>query len=269
MLPPRLYAGVSKLKVLIPGLETEDLQNLPNIFYVTQHKCASQWLAQILRWFAYNRFVPPLSMNDHFMGEDVTLIKGMLYPTLYISKCDFDNVIMSQSQITKYHLFIVIRDLRDILTSLYFSVKNSHPLGFQGVDDERKILQNMSAEDGLIYIMNSQMNVHYDRQRSWLEEDSKIYRYEDIIKNDNVIYDILSFCEINVKLNYFNKVMKKKFKFEKLAGRTRGNEDVNHHYRRGVEGDWKNHFSERVKDEFKNRFNDVLVSAGYVQNDQW
>jgi len=58
--------------------------------------------------------------------------------------------------------------------------------------------------------------------------------------------------------------------FARLSGgRTRGQENVNSHYRKGVHGDWKNHFTNEHIRLFKARYNDLLIQLGYEKDGDW
>ncbi|HZH38711.1 MAG TPA: sulfotransferase domain-containing protein [Bacillales bacterium] len=58
--------------------------------------------------------------------------------------------------------------------------------------------------------------------------------------------------------------------FSRLSGgREIGRENVTHHYRKGVAGDWKNHFKKQHKQCFKENYNDLLVKLGYEKDDNW
>jgi hypothetical protein len=46
-------------------------------------------------------------------------------------------------------------------------------------------------------------------------------------------------------------------------GRTRGQEDATHHYRKGVAGDWRNHFTARHEAYFLAHYGDLLARLGY------
>lgn len=58
-------------------------------------------------------------------------------------------------------------------------------------------------------------------------------------------------------------------RFERLTGRTRGEENVKSHYRKGVPGDWQNHFEAEHVRAFKDRYNDLLLKLGYEDDPDW
>lgn len=55
----------------------------------------------------------------------------------------------------------------------------------------------------------------------------------------------------------------------KAAGRERGQEDVQSHYRKGTPSDWINHFESVHTDYFKSLYNDTLIKLGYETTDDW
>ena len=58
--------------------------------------------------------------------------------------------------------------------------------------------------------------------------------------------------------------------FRRLSGgRTKGQENVKSHYRKGVPGDWANHFSDDLRARFKKRHGDLLIRLGYETDLHW
>lgn len=53
------------------------------------------------------------------------------------------------------------------------------------------------------------------------------------------------------------------------AGRHRGEEDQNSHYRKGVAGDWINHFTPEHIRVFKQQYNELLFKLGYETREDW
>jgi hypothetical protein len=55
----------------------------------------------------------------------------------------------------------------------------------------------------------------------------------------------------------------------RTKGRSRGEEDVSNHYRKGETGDWANHFSSEHKELFKSLYPDLVPKLGYAESDNW
>lgn len=59
-------------------------------------------------------------------------------------------------------------------------------------------------------------------------------------------------------------------RFNRLTGgRSRGEEDVQSHYRKGTPGDWRNHFTPALVDHFKAEWGDLLIQLGYETDHTW
>lgn len=56
---------------------------------------------------------------------------------------------------------------------------------------------------------------------------------------------------------------------KKTGGRSKGKENTDSHYRKGVAGDWANHFTPEHVAHFKERYADLLVKMGYETDDDW
>ena len=84
-----------------------DVQDRPSIFHLTQHKCASQWIAEILKYCAYRRVVMPQFAEAHFSGADVDLVQGLIYPTLYIERDSFESTLAQNGHINDYRSFLI------------------------------------------------------------------------------------------------------------------------------------------------------------------
>jgi lipopolysaccharide transport system ATP-binding protein len=55
----------------------------------------------------------------------------------------------------------------------------------------------------------------------------------------------------------------------KSGGRPAGKEDIHHHYRKGIAGDWRNYFTPRVTDAFKAQYGDLLIRLNYESSHDW
>ena len=270
------------------------MRSQPTIFHITHHKAGSQWVAEILKQSAPNRIVLPKIDAAHFFMNPISL--GGIYLTIYASREEFETIItperwfhqkacnLSQApnkyfdnwakgQVKRRHpflLFIVIRDLRDTLVSLYFSIRNSHPLLTDTLSERRKFLLNVSKEEGLIYLMDIALKREAKIQTSWMMNTTDLLvSYEELVADEQMVFErLINYCQIKIDQNRLRSIVKANT-FETISGRKRGQEDITAHQRKGVVGDWRNHFSERVKEEFKKRFGEVLIKTGYECSFNW
>lgn len=267
-------------------------KNAPTIFHITHPKAGSQWVMQVLHESAPERFVQPENNAAHFYKKAIQ--PGMIYPTLYLSQRQFYTVLNPekignhQKPISSlvlpihylnwfrfgvlkkpYRTFIVIRDLRDTLISLYFSLKHSHPLINEGMSEIRVSLNEISKEDGLLHLMNTEIKHYHQLQLTWLSEETLLVRYEELLSDEFAGFQkIMDHCEINISEKSLRKIIERN-SFQTRSGRPQGSEDITSHYRKGISGDWRNHFSDRIKSEFKDRYGRTLIRTGYEKNLNW
>jgi lipopolysaccharide transport system ATP-binding protein len=167
--------------------------------------------------------------------------------------------------------FIVIRDLRDTLVSLYFSLKVSHPLEADGrTASEREILQAVSVEEGMLHLLRGQMRGAAALQRSWLGRDEILFRYEDLLFNAEELLRPLLLEKFQLPATEDSlRTVLGKCSFEAKFQRKLGEEDVHSHGRKGAPGDWRNHFTPAVCEEFAREFGDLLIAGGYEKDAAW
>lgn len=301
----------------------------PTVFHITHHKAGSQWVAEILKYCALERFQRPEIDLSFFYDSPIR--PEMVYLTVYVPKKDFEhittcNLRFSWSGIkhmvthpTLYaqnwmnfrirrkpcRRFILIRDLRDTLVSLYFSWKVSHGFHYPWQFQSRKLLNEMNEEQGflcwigegarsnfdgnfngpflkttyatinqsktkdILWFFKSFLEYIADVQTSWMQDDSLLIRYEDLIADETGVFEkIVDHCQIPVSRGRLHDIIHYN-RFEIVTGRQRGEENIQAHQRKGISGDWKNYFSPNVKNKFKERFGDVLIKTGYEKDLNW
>jgi hypothetical protein len=240
-------------------------QTVPAIFHVTHWKAGSQWIFKILRECVPELIVTPQANNTQFLMQP--LQAGKVYPTVYVTKQEFD----AGQLPPKWRRFVIIRDLRDTLVSAYFSLKISHKVISTWIADFRSILQSLSMDDGMMYVLDEWLPFCARIQASWLEAGERLIRYEDLLDRDLEILEpiLLDECQLPVARERFKEVVLAN-RFERVTGgRKRGQEDITAYTRKGITGDWDNYFTERVKQAFKARYGDLLVATGYEKDSNW
>jgi sulfotransferase family protein len=235
----------------------------PAILHVTHWKAGSQWIYKILNRCCRERVIAPRERFTHLL--EVPPRPGLIYPTVYATRQELDRLTFN----CPVRRFVVIRDPRDTIISLYFSAKVSHP-PMKGINERRPTLVRMEEEDGLCYLISETPSIGR-MIRSWLGTDDPLIRYEDLLTQDEVLLTrvLLEHCQMRVSRDRLLEAIRAN-RFEQLTkGRQRGEEDVNAHERKGIAGDWRNHFTPRVKEAFKRQYGDLVVASGYERDDNW
>lgn len=102
--------------------------------------------------------------------------------------------------------------------------------------------------------------------------DSRVmmFKYEDLFgeKQFETFTALMAHLEVPISPADLREVLGRN-QFKHIAGRKQGTEDVHHHYRMGIAGDWKNHFTEEHKALFKSLSGNLLQELGYETNADW
>lgn len=249
-----------------------------NVFHCTVQKSASQWIRSIVtdeRIYRYSGLTSYQYTQEMPGGFDPRKITEMSFDKpfpartfvtpLYIDYESFKKIPKPR----KYKVFFLMRDPRDLLISWYFSAKYSHAL-VGDLGRIRQELHRLDLVDGLLYGIDCLEDVGiFKAQRSWADSPSNdtnvmLVKYEHLIKPDSaaLFRQVLNHCDIRIPNNQLNDLLEL-YSFEKLSGRKRGQEDQNAHYRKGVQGDWKNYFNDKIQNRFMEASDDLLAAWRY------
>ncbi len=203
-----------------------------------------------------------------------------------------------------YRGFHVIRDPRDIVVSGYFSHLHSHPITEHNSERmgawRRKLSQAASEEEGLLLELEYEAE-NFGHLRDWNYEDPDVLelRYEDLVVEPLAVF-ARAFAFWGLELPRFGlpalaaallrrgprrgslvppgrrlplpllrRIVERNSFERRSGGRAPGEEDVRHHYRKGIPGDWRSHFTPRVTAAFKDRYGDLPVALGYESSPDW
>jgi len=108
-------------------------------------------------------------------------------------------------------------------------------------------------------------------QSSWLAQAEPIVRLEEFMAEPAAtLYRALTErWDLRLTMRQAERLVQRQSFEHRSGGRRPGEEAVGDHYRKGIQGDWKNHFTRRVVEEFKKKHNDLLIKAGYESSDDW
>jgi len=244
-----------------------------NIFHTCVPKTGSQWIKKIFSdpiVYSYSglSFITSTDSDPRALDKrDYTEMfkKNSIISPLYISYNKFQGIPKPEN----YKSFFVMRDPRDIVVSWYFSTKISH--GKMGsVDANRKILNEKNFKDGLLYMINyvNEFGL-FAALDSWLTLGAKdnnvmILKYEDLISKSSFEHfsKLFNFLDIKMPSEDLMQILER-YSFENLAGRNRGTENLNSHYRKGISGDWVNYLDSELEEKLNTYAENFLSKTGY------
>jgi hypothetical protein len=160
-------------------------------------------------------------------------------------------------------VIVSMRDPRDVTISGYWYFKRSrfHPLFAE--------MQEMSLGDYISFMLDSgNLNrAILSWMRAWLEVGNKewihLIRYEDLLQDTGgELARALEFLEFPTGIREIERLVEKN-RFERIAGRKRGQEDVTGFLRKGVAGEWNVIFSPEQKKQFAEIGEDVIQRLKY------
>ena len=158
------------------------------------------------------------------------------------------------------------------MVSRYYSHRNSHDMLNPSLENERKILTQLSPHEGLLHMISElggRVSALQEALFSWVgaDKDERIllFRYEDLTGPDQEAHfrRLMDHCEIHLKSTELKRLLRR-HSFRRMShGRNPGEEDTDSHYRRGVPGDWHSHFSPEHQRVFSEVSGDLLERLGY------
>jgi lipopolysaccharide transport system ATP-binding protein len=259
---------------------------IPTLLHFTHAKAGSTWIDGILRHLFSVKVMPrfgaelfPGKSEDASVSAPATRVSyeelfrgqpfcpGHVYPGLFLTRQEFE----LRPEFADARRFVVIRDLRDTITSHYFSLKKTHVLDVQGrVKSARDFLQASTKEEGFVFLFDRDLARFVDIQRSWLESNEIVVKYEDLILDDVAQFDALFRDRLGLKIpaRHIRSAVAA-CRFENVFGRKLGQLDEKAHGRQGLPGDWKNHFTPELRRIFHERTGDLLIAAGYEKDNAW
>jgi hypothetical protein len=174
-----------------------------------------------------------------------------------------------------YRILHVRRDPRDILVSLYFSLKLSHGAG-PLLDEWRAKLQGLSEEDGLLCLVEADaflppwmaiLESYLDKGEN---DQCHALEFSELVANPYPhLKRYLESAGLTVDPQWLRDTLDARSFVRLSGGRAQGQEDAHHHFRKGVTGDWKHRFTPRVSARFRERHGPMLVRLGYEKDLAW
>jgi hypothetical protein len=157
-----------------------------------------------------------------------------------------------------YPVVLVLRDPRDVLTSQYFSIKNSHPLVTKELIKRRKTAQNASVDEHALSQADRFVKTYSEYLDNIYGKKNVLFiKYEELISDfKNCLIKINSHCSLGLTEEKITKLDKSEsFKKKK--------EDQNVHIRKISSGDHKEKLKPETIEVLNKKFEKILKRLEY------
>ncbi len=261
------------------------MNNKQLIAYFGHHKCATVWIHAILKEVCKELSIKIEYVHSpkQFNHDLKKFIEENSIDFLTYTNADIDFV----SKLEDFKGFHVTRDPRDIAVSSYFSHLHSHPTdNWAALVEHRKKLQDLQKTEGLFLDIEF-ITPGFKHLENWTYTLPNVMevKMEELTQDPYnkfvEIFDFIGFIDKKsswlpikwkrgkISLKKLAEILRKKGFSALSGGRKPGEEKVNHHFRKGIPGDWVNHFNEDHKKYFKEKYNNLLIKLGYEKDANW
>lgn len=241
-----------------------------NIYYCCLQKTGSQWLRAVLDDpIVYRRcglgMVPFVALGLNTVSAVQAFPPRTIAAHLYLNYATYRDI----PKPGRYRTFFVMRDPRDAVVSWYYSAKFSHRAN-PTMSELRSEFHDMDVKTGMVYLIDRlQEWGYFDAERSWVREAAsdpavRLMRYEHLATDPReFLQQLFEWLEIPVGEVALGHLLHR-HRFDAYAeGRSKGDEDVYSHYRRGTPGEWQERFDQDVLSHFTSATGDLVSSLGY------
>jgi len=233
------------------------------------------------------------------------LLRNAAYDLICLENADNAAVAIIEAN-RHYRGFHVIRDPRDIVVSGYFSHRYSHKVSAEESPwlwQYRQQLATLPDVESGLRAEIEHCSTYFAHLADWNYNNPNILevRYETLIGDPLAtflpIYDFLGIQLSPLDPLRMAQCLQRYGRYKlrrplqdqcttfprralqfllwrnaferKSGGRVRGVENVKHHYRKGLAGDWRHYFTPGLKDQFKQCYPSLLTTLGYERDEQW
>jgi len=246
-----------------------------SIIHFSVNKAATQYVKSTLSRCAVENGMVPARIHDYAFHSDLPYLdqlspqemahyQHIFKPFGYLYSV-FGGMVEGIPNLNDYHTVLMIRDPRDVLTSLYFSSAYSHrpPTGrskIEAFEKQRALAQRVGIDQ---YVIHESDQVHrvYHRYLDLVVKRPNVYvtTYENMISDFPVWLDsLLGYCDLKISSQLQQELLEE-------AHRSRlTKEDASKHMRQVTPGDHQRKLQPETVAHLNSLFSDTLEGFKYT-----
>ncbi len=229
---------------------------VPTLMHITHPKAGSTWVTVVL----HELFGESVTKRGRGVAEATggdlaqhVFETGRVYPSMFVTR----EQVLAHRELDGCKRFIVIRDLRDTLAALYFSLKMSPPSEGQSRGNElREALNERDEEAGMLHLLDARVADIAAIQASWLKQGEIVLHYEDLRENGFELMRDTLIGRLALPVS------------ERALTRAVGCAPLERGRKTGAV-DWRKHFTPKIRARFSEQFGRLLIDAGYETDLAW
>ena len=219
---------------------------VPTLLHLTHAKAGSTWITVVLHELFGENVAPRGRKVAEASGGDLAqhvFETGRVYPAMFMTR----EQVLAHPELDGCKRFVVIRDLRDTLTALFFSLKMAQVA-------EADALNDCDEETGLLHILDARIADIAAIQASWLKQGEIVLRYEDLLGNAHGFLRDAFIGRLGLPVS------------ERALARAIQCAPVD---RKAGALDWRHHFTPKIRARFSALHGQLLIDARYEKDFAW
>ena len=248
-----------------------------SILHFSVNKSATQYVKSLLgRVGTENGLTPAhllgyafdsdLPFFDHLSAEEFQKYKYVFHPRGYVYS-NFGGAIEGFPGMEQYRSVLMVRDPRDVLTSLYYSTAYSHSLPDPGGNKQgdfiskREHTRRISVDEFVLENAEAERRIYQRYTDLMMRKQPEPYltRYEEMTHDfDTWFTRLLDYCQLHVSEDL------KKALYEEAVNIRPTVEDIHAHVRQGKPGDHKTKLRHETIEKLDTIFSQVLKDFDYA-----
>ena len=236
---------------------------VPTLMHITHAKAGSTWVTSLLHELFRSRVSPRGKQVAALTGGDLdrhVFAPGRIYPAMFMAR----QQVLAHPELNGCKRLIVIRDLRETLAALYFSLKLSHPRDSAGRTRELyEMLNSCDTEEGLLHLLELQIPHIAALQASWMNQGEVVVQYSEAISDTYAVLHEALIARLGLPVS--PRALARAIRNTQFAGVFRRPSAQSG----PSQSDWQTLFTPEVRRRFSEQYGDVLIATGCARNLAW